>query len=97
MVALTAPALASGELRQSSPGFLAAAATQQPPIADEQTRVVKALQEGLGGIRDVLLDGAQPFYCDVYRRADRRCGVRRATTSSSHRVRASPWRQSAWC
>jgi ABC-type multidrug transport system fused ATPase/permease subunit len=39
-------------------------------IADEQTRVVKALQEGLGGIRDVLLDGSQPVYCEVYRRAD---------------------------
>lgn len=40
-------------------------------IAREQTAVVKALQEGLGGIRDVLLDGVQPVYCDVYRRADR--------------------------
>ena len=40
-------------------------------IAYEQTQVVKALQEGLGGIRDVLLEGAQPVYCDVYSRADR--------------------------
>lgn len=40
-------------------------------IAREHTQVVKALQEGLGGIRDVLLDGSQPSYCDVYRRADR--------------------------
>jgi ATP-binding cassette subfamily B protein len=39
-------------------------------IADEYTRVVKALQEGLGGIRDVLLDGTQPVYCEVYRQAD---------------------------
>ncbi len=39
-------------------------------IAYEQTQVVKALQEGLGGIRDVLLDGTQPFYCDIYRQAD---------------------------
>lgn len=39
-------------------------------IADEQTQVVKALQEGLGGIRDVLLDGTQPIYCDIYRKAD---------------------------
>jgi ATP-binding cassette subfamily B protein len=39
-------------------------------IAREQTQVVKALQEGLGGIRDVLLDGSQPAYCDIYRRAD---------------------------
>lgn len=39
-------------------------------IADEETQVVKALQEGLGGIRDVLLDGTQSAYCDVYRQAD---------------------------
>ncbi len=39
-------------------------------IAYEQTQVIKALQEGLGGIRDVLLDGTQPVYCDVYRQAD---------------------------
>jgi ATP-binding cassette, subfamily B, bacterial PglK len=39
-------------------------------ISSAQTEVVKALQEGLGGIRDVLLDGTQPVYCDIYRRAD---------------------------
>ncbi len=39
-------------------------------IAHDQTQVVKALQEGLGAIRDVLLDGTQPVYCDAYRRAD---------------------------
>jgi ABC-type multidrug transport system fused ATPase/permease subunit len=39
-------------------------------IAYEQTQVIKALQEGLGGIRDVLLDGTQPVYCNVYRQAD---------------------------
>jgi ATP-binding cassette subfamily B protein len=45
-------------------------------IAYEQTQVVKALQEGLGGIRDVLLDGTQPIYCDIYSQADYR--LRRA-------------------
>jgi ABC-type multidrug transport system fused ATPase/permease subunit len=45
-------------------------------IAAEHTQVVKALQEGLGGIRDVLLDGTQPVYCDIYRKAD--YGMRRA-------------------
>ena len=40
-------------------------------IAAEQTQVVKALQEGLGGIRDVLLDGTQPVYCNIYSQADR--------------------------
>ncbi|MDC0181919.1 ABC transporter ATP-binding protein/permease [Candidatus Thioglobus sp.] len=39
-------------------------------IAHEQTQVVKALQEGLGGIRDVLLDGTQPVYCNIYHKAD---------------------------
>ena len=39
-------------------------------IAAEQTQVIKALQEGLGGIRDVLLDGTQPVFCDTYRQAD---------------------------
>jgi len=38
-------------------------------VAQEQTQVVKALQEGLGAIRDVLLDGAQDVYCDVYHKA----------------------------
>jgi ATP-binding cassette subfamily B protein len=39
-------------------------------VADEHTRVIKALQEAMGGIRDVLLDGTQEFYCEIYRRAD---------------------------
>lgn len=39
-------------------------------VADEQTNTLKALQEGLGGIRDVLLDGTQEVYCDIYRQAD---------------------------
>jgi ABC-type multidrug transport system fused ATPase/permease subunit len=39
-------------------------------IAQEQTRVMKALREGLGGIRDVLLNGVQEVYCDIYRNAD---------------------------
>lgn len=39
-------------------------------IAKESTQVIKAVHEGLGGIRDVLLDGTQSFYCDIYRRAD---------------------------
>jgi ATP-binding cassette subfamily B protein len=45
-------------------------------IAHEQTQAIKALQEGLGGIRDVLLDGTQSVYCDIYRRAD--ASLRRA-------------------
>lgn len=39
-------------------------------IGHEYSQVIKALQEGLGGIRDVLLDGAQEVYSQVYRQAD---------------------------
>jgi ATP-binding cassette subfamily B protein len=38
-------------------------------IAKEQTSVIKSLQEGLGAIRDVLLDGTQRVYCDLYSKA----------------------------
>jgi ATP-binding cassette subfamily B protein len=48
--------------------------------ADAQTYVLKALQEGLGAIRDVLLDGAQPVFCEVYRQADQQ--LRRAQASN---------------
>jgi ABC-type multidrug transport system fused ATPase/permease subunit len=36
----------------------------------ESNQVLKALQEGLGGIRDILLDGTQEVYCQIYRDAD---------------------------
>ncbi|WP_216168772.1 ABC transporter ATP-binding protein [Polynucleobacter bastaniensis] len=39
-------------------------------IARESTQVIKSLQEGLGGIRDVLIDGSQEVYCRAYRKAD---------------------------
>jgi len=39
-------------------------------IARESNNVIKSLQEGLGGIRDVLIDGSQATYCHVYRNAD---------------------------
>lgn len=39
-------------------------------IAKETTRVVKSLQEGLGGIRDVLIDNNQGFYTELYRNSD---------------------------
>ena len=40
-------------------------------IANESTQVIKSLQEGLGGIRDVLIDGSQSTYCQIYSRAER--------------------------
>ncbi len=41
-------------------------------IAAAQTARIKAVQEGLGGIRDVLLDSSQPFYKQHYERVDQR-------------------------
>jgi ABC-type multidrug transport system fused ATPase/permease subunit len=38
--------------------------------ASESTQVIKSLQEGLGGIRDVLIDGSQDTYCHIYRNSD---------------------------
>ena len=39
-------------------------------IADQSTQMIKSLQEGLGGIRDVLIDDSQQFYCQLYRNSD---------------------------
>jgi ATP-binding cassette, subfamily B, bacterial PglK len=39
-------------------------------IAKQSTQIIKSLQEGLGGIRDVLIDNTQEFYCKLYQNAD---------------------------
>lgn len=39
-------------------------------IADAEGQRIKALQEGLGGIREVLLDGMQPLYVKRFARVD---------------------------
>ena len=39
-------------------------------ISIESTKVIKALQEGLGGIRDVLIDGLQMTYSKEYEKSD---------------------------
>ena len=44
--------------------------TNSQVIAYQSTRMIKSLQEGLGGIRDVLIDGSQSFYCNLYQDAD---------------------------
>ena len=41
-------------------------------IAEAQTARVKAVQEGLGGIRDVLLDASQPYYQRHYADIEKR-------------------------
>jgi len=40
-------------------------------VAEQSGRVVQILQEALGGIRDVLVDGSQGYYARLYRDADR--------------------------
>jgi ABC-type multidrug transport system fused ATPase/permease subunit len=39
-------------------------------ISTEYTKVIKVTQEGLGGIRDILIDGSQEAYCQIFRNAD---------------------------
>lgn len=50
-------------------------------IAIESVNVIRSLQEGLGGIRDVLLDGTQKTFGDIYKKSD--FILRRAYASSS--------------
>lgn len=56
-------------------------------IATEQTQLFKTLQEGLCGIRDVLLDNSQPLYCEIYHKADK--SLREAQGSNTF-ISASP-------
>ena len=56
-------------------------------IARESSQVIKSLQEGLGGIRDILIDGSQEVYCNIYRKAD--IALRYATGNNSF-ISASP-------
>jgi ATP-binding cassette subfamily B protein len=49
-------------------------------VAQETTKVIKSLQEGLGGIRDVLLDNSQEIYCKKYITSDKQ--LRRAQASN---------------
>ncbi len=56
-------------------------------ISRESSQVIKSLQEGLGGIRDVLIDGSQDAYCQTYRKAD--LALRDASGSNAF-ISASP-------
>jgi ATP-binding cassette subfamily B protein len=39
-------------------------------IATGSTRLIQCLQEALGGIRDILIDGTQEMHCNIYRSID---------------------------
>lgn len=56
-------------------------------IAYESTQVIKSLQEGLGGIRDVLIDGTQNTFCRIYQKSD---FVLRRSYASSSFISVSP-------
>jgi len=45
----------------------------------QSNQVIKALQEGLGGIRDVLINSTQTTYCNIFRKSD--LPLRRATAN----------------
>jgi ABC-type multidrug transport system fused ATPase/permease subunit len=54
----------------------------------ESSRAIKALQEGMGGIRDVLIDGTQEVYCHIYHvsnHALRRAGANISIVSAAPR------------
>jgi len=55
--------------------------------ARETSQVIKSIQEGLGGIRDILIDGSQKVYCKIYSDAD--LSLRRAQGNSLF-INASP-------
>lgn len=56
-------------------------------IANESIRLIKVLQEGLGGIRDVIIDKTQDLYCKVYEQSSVR--LRRAQ-AQNHTLSVSP-------
>ena len=68
--------------------YMAAASITRPRlrknsevIARAQGQRIKAMQEGLGGIRDVILDQSQPVFIETFERAE--AGYRNARTKIS--------------
>jgi ATP-binding cassette, subfamily B, bacterial PglK len=39
-------------------------------LSKHSTLMVQSLQEGLGGIRDILIDNSQEFYCNVFKKSN---------------------------
>lgn len=56
-------------------------------IATQQARAIQVMQESLGGIRDVQLDGAQDFYGNIYRQID---GPLRSAQADNNFIGLSP-------
>ena len=49
-------------------------------IASQSNMRIKALQEGLGGIRDTIINGNQEFFCRIFQKSD--LLIRKASASS---------------
>ena len=69
-------AVAAAALFGSAYGMLAITARRElrrngQKISESRGQQLKVLQEGLGAIRDLLLDSSQSTYVQIYRRADR--------------------------
>ena len=56
-------------------------------VAMAQPKVIKIVQEGLGGIRDVLLTGSQSIYCEHYHSADK---IVRSSQASTQFLAGAP-------
>lgn len=48
-------------------------------VSEESNKSGKLLQESLGGIRDILIDGTQEIYCEAFKKADRKSRFAQAT------------------
>jgi ABC-type multidrug transport system fused ATPase/permease subunit len=56
-------------------------------ISIESPRVIKILQEGLGGIRDLIINGNQDFYCKSFEKSNK---ILRTAYSSSNFISGFP-------
>ena len=56
-------------------------------VGKGQTETIRAIQEGLGNIRDIILDSSQQFYCNIYNSSDKKL---RAAQASNMFIQGSP-------
>ena len=56
-------------------------------ISKKTDLTIKVMQEGLGGIRDILIDGTQSTYCKIFRSVDT---VRRRATANNQIMGQAP-------
>ncbi|TGK24492.1 ABC transporter ATP-binding protein [Leptospira yasudae] len=49
--------------------------------AEEHAQVLRHLQEGIGGVREILLDGNQQFYTELFQESDQKLRIASARTT----------------